>query len=47
MYLIPHIDGLVDHLKGAKYFNKIDLKSGNHQVPIEPYDVWTIAFKSK
>jgi hypothetical protein len=31
----------------AKYFSKIDLKSGYHQVPIEQTDVWKIAFKSK
>eukprot|EP00253_Pinus_taeda_P003615 PITA_03615 len=32
---------------GAKYFSKIDLKSGYHQVPIEPSDVWKPAFKAK
>ena len=38
-YPIPRIDDLLDQLKGAKYFNKIDLKSGYHQVPIEQTDV--------
>eukprot|EP00253_Pinus_taeda_P031089 PITA_31089 len=46
-YPIPWIDGLLDQLKGAKYFSKIDSKSGYHQVPIEPSDVWKTAFKAK
>eukprot|EP00253_Pinus_taeda_P016446 PITA_16446 len=33
--------------KGGKYFSKIDLKSGYHQVPIEPSDVWKVSFKAK
>eukprot|EP00253_Pinus_taeda_P030551 PITA_30551 len=46
-YLIPQIDDLLDQLKGAKYSNKIDLKSRYHQVPIEPFDVWKTTFKAK
>jgi hypothetical protein len=45
--LIPQIDDLLDQLTGAKYFSKIDLKSGYHQVPIEQTTIWNPTFKSK
>jgi len=31
----------------TKYFSKIDLKSGYHQVPIKQTYVWNTTFKSK
>jgi hypothetical protein len=46
-YPIPQIDDLLDQFTGEKYFSKIDLKSGYHQVPIEHTKVWKTAFKSK
>jgi hypothetical protein len=46
-YPIPWIFDLLDEIKVAKYFNKINLKSGYHQVPIKPSDVWKTAFKYK
>jgi hypothetical protein len=39
-YPILRIDDLLDQLKGENLFNKIDLKSGYHQVLIEPTNVW-------
>jgi hypothetical protein len=45
--MIPRIDNLLDQLTGPKYFNKIDLNSVSHQVPIEQTDIWKTTFKSK
>ena len=45
-YTLPRIDELIDNLKGAKFFTKLDLKSGYHQIPIESIDVWKMAFKT-
>ena len=43
-YPLPLIDQIFDALKNAKYFTKIDLTSGYHQIRIKPEDIPKTAF---
>ncbi|GKD86051.1 putative reverse transcriptase domain-containing protein, partial [Tanacetum coccineum] len=37
-YTLPRIDDLFDQLQGAKFFSKIDLRSGYHQLRVKEQD---------
>ncbi|GBG74872.1 hypothetical protein CBR_g19385 [Chara braunii] len=41
---LPRIDDLLDRVQGCRYFGKIDLKSGYHQIAIRPEDQHKTAF---
>ncbi|GBG61733.1 hypothetical protein CBR_g23248 [Chara braunii] len=43
---LPRIDDLLERLGGAAYFLKLDLKSGYHQIEIQPQDRYKTAFKT-
>ncbi|GBG79806.1 hypothetical protein CBR_g30069 [Chara braunii] len=44
---LPRIDDLLERLGGAKFFSKLDLKSGYHQLEIRQEDRYKTAFKTR
>ena len=46
-YPLLRIDDLFDQLQGARYFSKIDLRSGYHQLRIKSGDVHKTSFRMR
>ncbi|GJX82468.1 putative nucleotidyltransferase, ribonuclease H [Tanacetum coccineum] len=47
VYALPRIDDLFDQLQGAKWFSKIDLWSGYHQLKVREEDIPKTDFRTR
>lgn len=43
---MPLIEEILNELTGTRYFSKLDMKSGYHQVRMKPQDEYKTAFKT-
>ena len=46
-YPLPHINQLIDRLSNAKWFSKLDLANGYHQIRVDPAHVHKTAFTTR
>ena len=46
-YPLPNMDELKERVRGAKYFNEIDLKNGYHLIRTKEGDEWKTSFRCR